>query len=58
MELIKADAIVGAPEQVKAKLEALAARHQAAEVAVLTACHDPLARQQSYRLLAQVFGLG
>ncbi len=58
VERIKADAIVGAPEQVKAKLEALAARHQAAEVAVLTACHDPLARQQSYRLLAQVFGLG
>ena len=54
---LRARAIVGAPEQVKARLEALAAAHGAAEVAVLTPCHDPAARQRSYRLLAEAFGL-
>jgi len=49
----KARAIVGAPEQVVAKLAAVAAAHGAAEVAVLTPCHDPAARQASYRLLAE-----
>jgi alkanesulfonate monooxygenase SsuD/methylene tetrahydromethanopterin reductase-like flavin-dependent oxidoreductase (luciferase family) len=49
----KARAIVGAPEQVVAKLEALAAAHGVEEVAVLTPCHDPAARQASYRLLAE-----
>jgi luciferase family oxidoreductase group 1 len=49
----KARAIVGAPEQVMAKLEAVAAAHGVSEVAVLTPCHDPLARQASYRLLAE-----
>jgi luciferase family oxidoreductase group 1 len=54
---LRARAIVGAPEQVKARLEALAAAHGAREVAVLTPCHDPAARQRSYRLLAEAFGL-
>jgi luciferase family oxidoreductase group 1 len=49
----KARAIVGAPEQVAAKLAAVAAAHGAAEVAVLTPCHDPSARQASFRLLAE-----
>ncbi|MCO6418702.1 LLM class flavin-dependent oxidoreductase [Siccirubricoccus sp. KC 17139] len=57
LDRLRAKAIVGAPEQVKAKLEAMAAAHGAAEVAVLTPCHDPAARQRSYRLLAEVFGL-
>jgi luciferase family oxidoreductase group 1 len=57
VEKLKAKALVGAPEQVKAKLEALAERHGASEIAVLTACHDPKARQRSYQLLAEVFGL-
>ena len=55
---IRAKALVGAPEQVKAKLEALAAAHGVQEVAVLTPCHDQAARQRSYRLLAEAFGLG
>ena len=55
---IRAKALVGAPEQVKAKLEALAAAHGVQEVAVLTPCHDPAARQRSYQLLAEAFGLG
>jgi luciferase family oxidoreductase group 1 len=54
---IRAKAIVGAPEQVKARLEALAAAHGAQEVAVLTPCHDPEARRRSYQLLADAFGL-
>ena len=57
LDRIRAKAIVGAPEQVKAKLEALAAAHGAQEVAILTPCHDPAARQRSYRLLAEAFGL-
>ena len=54
---IRATAMVGAPEQVKAKLEALATRHGARELAILSPCHDAAARQRSYRLLAETFGL-
>lgn len=54
---LRASAIVGTAEQVLAKLEALAAAEGAEEVAVLTACHDPAARQESYRLLAEAAGL-
>lgn len=57
LDRIRARAIVGAPRQVRARLEALAAAHGAQEVAVLTPCHDPAARQRSYRLLAEAFGL-
>jgi len=49
--------IVGAPEQVKAGLEALAARYGVDEVVVLTICHDFAARLRSYTLLAEIFGL-
>ena len=57
LDRLRARAIVGAPERVRARLEALAERHGAAEVAVLTPCHDPAARRRSYRLLAEAFGL-
>jgi alkanesulfonate monooxygenase SsuD/methylene tetrahydromethanopterin reductase-like flavin-dependent oxidoreductase (luciferase family) len=51
-------AMVGTPEQVKAKLEALSAAHGGiAEFAVITHCHDAAARRRSYTLLAEVFGL-
>jgi alkanesulfonate monooxygenase SsuD/methylene tetrahydromethanopterin reductase-like flavin-dependent oxidoreductase (luciferase family) len=50
---MRARAIVGAPEQVVAKLAAAAAAHGAQEVAVLTPCHDQAARQTSFRLLAE-----
>jgi len=49
-------AIVGAPEQVAARLSALAEAHGAAEIAVLTPCHDPAARRRSYELLIQAAG--
>lgn len=57
LDKLRARAIVGAPEAVRTKLVALAERHGAAEVAVLTPCHDPEARRRSYRLLAEAFGL-
>ncbi|WP_372624799.1 LLM class flavin-dependent oxidoreductase [Falsiroseomonas sp.] len=53
VERMRARALVGAPEQVVAKLAAVAAAHGAQEVAVLTPCHDPVARQASFRLLAE-----
>jgi luciferase family oxidoreductase group 1 len=53
IERMRAHALVGAPEQVVAKLAAVAAAHGAQEVAVLTPCHDPAARQASFRLLAE-----
>jgi luciferase family oxidoreductase group 1 len=57
LDRLRERAIVGAPETVRARLEALAERHGAAEVAVLTPCHDPEARRRSYRLLAEAFRL-
>ncbi len=53
LEGMRRRAIVGAPEQVVAKLRDVAALHGAAEVAVLTPCHEPIARQSSFRLLAE-----
>lgn len=53
IERMRARALVGAPEQVAARLAALAAAHEVEEVAVLTPCHDPKARQDSFRLLAE-----
>ena len=46
------------PEQVRAKLEALSAAHGGiSEFAVITHCHDAAARQRSYTLLAEAFGM-
>jgi luciferase family oxidoreductase group 1 len=53
IERMRARALVGAPEQVVARLRDLAAAHGVAEVAVLTPCHDVEARRASYRLLAE-----
>jgi luciferase family oxidoreductase group 1 len=52
-ERARARALVGAPEQVAARIAALAQETGADEVAVLTPCHDPDARRESYRLLAE-----
>jgi luciferase family oxidoreductase group 1 len=54
IERMRARALVGAPEQVVARLRDLAAAHGVEEVAVLTPCHDAQARRDSYRLLAEV----
>ncbi len=53
IERMRARALVGAPDQVASKLQAVAQAHGVQEVAVLTPCHDPAARQASFRLLAE-----
>ncbi len=58
LERMREAAMVGTPEQVKARLEALSAAHGGiSEFAVITHCHDAQARRRSYTLLAEVFGL-
>lgn len=55
---MRSRSMVGTPEQVRAKLEALSAEHGGvAEFAVITHCHDAEARKRSYTLLAEVFGM-
>jgi luciferase family oxidoreductase group 1 len=49
--------IAGNPEQVRERLEALAADYEADELIVVTITHDPKARRRSYELLAKAFGL-
>jgi luciferase family oxidoreductase group 1 len=47
--------IVGAPERVRAGLEAVAAEYGAAEVMIVTITHEHAARRRSYELTAQAF---
>jgi luciferase family oxidoreductase group 1 len=47
--------IVGTPQAVRARIEALVARTRADEVMVTTVTHDPAARVRSYQLLAAAF---
>jgi len=49
--------VAGNPEQVRERLEALAAEYEADELIVVTITHDPKARRRSYELLAKVFEL-
>jgi luciferase family oxidoreductase group 1 len=49
--------VTGAPEQVRARLLALAADYGVDELVVVTITHDPKARLRSYELLAEAFGL-
>src|SRR5882724_2081552 len=49
--------VAGNPEQVRERLEALAADYEADELIVVTITHDPKARRRSYELLAKAFGL-
>ena len=57
VEQNRARSIVGAPEQVKARLEHLAADFAVDELVLVTICHDFDARRRSYELLAECFGL-
>jgi alkanesulfonate monooxygenase SsuD/methylene tetrahydromethanopterin reductase-like flavin-dependent oxidoreductase (luciferase family) len=57
IERLRSRAIYGTPAVVADKLRALAADHGVEEIAILTTLHDPQARQRSYTLLAQEFGL-
>jgi len=49
--------IVGTPEQVRARIEEIAARTRADEVMIATHAYDPGARIRSYELVARAFGL-
>ena len=49
--------VIGAPEQAKAKLEALAEAYGVAELVIVTITYDFAARRRSYELLAEAFAL-
>ena len=49
--------VIGAPEQAKAKLDALAQAYRVDELVIVTITYDFLARRRSYELLAEAFGL-
>ena len=49
--------IIGTPEEVKPRLEALAAHSGVNELVILTICYDFAARLRSYQLLAEAFDL-
>jgi len=53
----RAKMIVGAPDRVRDRLQALAEDYGTDELMVVTVCHDPRARRRSYELLADVFEL-
>jgi len=48
----RAGVVVGSPDRVKDRLEALAEEHAVDELLVVTVCSDPVARTTSYRLIA------
>ncbi len=54
---VRGRTVVGAPEQVRERLLALASEYAADELVVVTITHDPKARLRSYELLAEVFEL-
>lgn len=57
LENIEARSTVGTPDVVKKKLTALAERHGAEELVIVTITYDAKSRTRSYELLADAFGL-
>ncbi len=57
IEASRPRSIVGTPDQVKQRIEEVAAQYRVGEVVVVTICHDFQARLRSYELLADAFGL-
>jgi luciferase family oxidoreductase group 1 len=49
--------VAGTPEQVRARLTAMAAEYGVEELVIVTITHDPKARLRSYELLARAFDL-
>jgi len=49
--------VIGGPDRVRDQITALATAFGVDEVLVVTVVHDPAARQRSYELLAEAFGL-
>jgi luciferase family oxidoreductase group 1 len=58
IEKLRRKAVVGTAEQVRSRLEDLAASLDLDELVIVTWTYDPAPRHRSYELLAQVFGLG
>jgi len=54
---VRGRTVVGAPEQVRERLLALAADYAADELVIVSITHDPKARLRSYELLAGAFEL-
>jgi luciferase family oxidoreductase group 1 len=48
----------GDPQQVKSKLEAIAAQYQTTDLSIVTICYDFAARVRSYELVAGACGIG
>jgi luciferase family oxidoreductase group 1 len=57
IEALRANALVGTAEQVRAKIETLAQSLGVQEVVIITWTHDADAQFKSYELIAQAFGL-
>ena len=57
MDRMRENAIIGTGPQVRDRLVALTGELAAQEVAILTPCHDAVARARSVTLLAEAFGL-
>jgi len=57
LRTVEARSVVGTPDQVKANLTALAERHGAEELVIVTITYDYASRLRSYELLAKEFGL-
>lgn len=57
IEAMKADALVGTPEQTADKLQALAASLALDELVVCTWAHDPAVQLRSFELLSDAFAL-
>jgi alkanesulfonate monooxygenase SsuD/methylene tetrahydromethanopterin reductase-like flavin-dependent oxidoreductase (luciferase family) len=49
--------VLGSPTTVRAGLETIAEEYRASEVIVVTVTHSHAARERSYELIAQAFGL-
>ena len=57
VEALRAKAIVGSAAQVAARLKDLAAKFALDEIVINTWTHEPCARQHSYALIANAFGI-
>lgn len=57
LDSLRANAMVGDAQQVRAKLEALAQRLEVDELVIITWTHEAKAQRRSYELLAQAFSL-
>ena len=57
LEKLRRRALGGDPEATRQQVEELATRHGVDEMVILTITHDPRARLESYRLLAEACGL-